>query len=159
MKQIKYFKISEKINLFLVILFIFCFNNLSISQNKNDTLKKGLLTVVIVGLENSRGDIQIGLFSSEESYKGKKEKYKGAIVKIKDRKAKWIVDSVPYGFYAIKAFHDENSDDKINANFIGMPIESYGFSNNVTSLWGMPGFNVAKFQINTSATKIEINLK
>lgn len=159
MKLVKYFKMSEKIHLFLVILFIICLNNLSISQNKNDKLKKGLLTVVIVGLENSRGDIQIGLFNSEESYKGKKEKYKGTIIKIKDRKAKWTVNGVPYGTYAIKAFHDENSDDKINTNFIGMPIESYGFSNNVTSFWRLPGFNEAKFQINSSATKIEIKLK
>ena len=143
----------------LTILFIsiyFFSSNLIFAQNKQ---KMGNLTVVISGIENDEGNIQIGLFNSEESYNGEKKKFKGAIIKINNKKAIWILKDIPYGNYAIKAFHDENSDDKINTNFIGMPIEKYGFSNNPNILFGAPSFSKTKFLINTVNTKIEIKLK
>lgn len=133
--------------------------NFLFAQNKDDKQKMGNLTVVITDIENNKGNIQIGLFNSEESYKGEKEKFKGAIIKVKNNKAIWILKDIPYGNYAIKAFHDENSDDKMNTNFIGIPIEKYGFSNNPSILFGAPSYSKTKFLINSVNTKIEIKLK
>jgi len=71
---------------------------------------------------------------------------------------KWEVKNIPFGEYAIKVFHDEDSDDKIDTNFIGIPTESYGFSNNVKGFFGLPGFEKAKFHFNKQDMQIEIKL-
>tara|TARA_R110002050_G_scaffold80106_3_gene171445 strand:+ start:16483 stop:16791 length:309 start_codon:yes stop_codon:yes gene_type:complete len=42
------------------------------------------------------------------------------------------------GAYAVAAFHDENSNDKIDKAFTGIPTEKYGFSNNVRGMIGPP---------------------
>jgi len=133
--------------------------NFILAQNKNDKEKTGSLTVVITGIENNKGNIQIGLFNSEDSYKGKKEKFKGAIIKVKNKKVVWILKDIPYGDYAIKTFHDENSDDKINTNFIGIPTEKYGFSNNPSAFFGVPSYSKTKFVFDKADKKIEIELK
>ncbi len=146
---------------FFLALYIFFFASyiFSTAQTNQTTQKVGNLTVIITGLENTNGDIQIGLFNSKESYNGKKKKFKGAIIKIKTKDVKWELKDIPFGVYAIKAFHDENSNDKIDTNFIGIPTESYGFSNNVKGFFGPPGFDKAKFKFNSNHMEIKITLK
>ncbi|MCK4791496.1 MAG: hypothetical protein KAV87_47630, partial [Desulfobacteraceae bacterium] len=77
----------------LIVIFLI-FNNLLISQDKQNEQKVGNLIVIINGLKNSKGDVKIGLFNSKESYKGKKEKFKGAIIKIENKKVKWEVKNI-----------------------------------------------------------------
>jgi len=131
-----------------------------LSQTKEiESGKYGLLIVIIKGLENNNGDVQIGLFNSTESYNGKSPKFKGSIIKVKNRTVEWRLENIPFGMYAIKAFHDENSNNEIDTNFLGIPTENYGFSNNARSLFGPPSFEDAKFKFNSIEMKIEITLK
>jgi uncharacterized protein (DUF2141 family) len=133
--------------------------NFILAQDKSDKKKTGDMTVVITGIENNKGNIQIGLFNSEDSYKGKKKKFKGAVIKVENEKVIWELKDIPYGNYAIKAFHDENGDDKINTNFLGIPTEKYGFSNNPSVFFGAPGYSKTKFVFDKVDEKIEIKLK
>ena len=148
----------KKLSLFLIMIFLVS-NNLLLAQNRPSTQKVGNLTVIISGLKNNKGDVQIGLFNSKESYNGKEKKFKGAIIKVENKKVKWEVKNIPFGEYAIKAFHDEDSDDKIDTNFMGIPTESYGFSNNVKGLFGPPSFDKAKFHFNSDSMKTQIILE
>jgi uncharacterized protein (DUF2141 family) len=119
----------------------------------------GTLKIVVSGLKNNAGDVKIGLFNSVESYQGKTEKFRGNVLQIENRRAEWLVENIPFGEYAIKLFHDEDKDDKIDRNFLGMPKESIGFSNNAKiGLGGPPGFNKAKFLFNSKEMTIVISL-
>ena len=71
----------------------------------------------------------------------------------------WEINKIPFGEYAIKAFHDEDRDDEIDMNFLGIPVESYGFSNNVRGIFGPPSFDKAKFLFNVDSLAIEIKLR
>jgi len=133
-----------KKSFFVFIAIMLIINSLSMTQNNVDMEKAGKLTVLISNLKNNKGDVKIGLFNSADSYAGKKEKYKGAILKIENKQAIWIIENITFGEYAIKAFHDEDGDDKVGTNFIGIPTERYGFSNNINGLFGPPGFDKAK---------------
>ncbi len=145
------------VNLFL-ILQIFC-STLLLSQNtQKETHKIGNLFVIVSNLKNNSGDVKIGLFNSEESFKGKSEKYRGSVLKIINNRAEWRIENIPYGEYAIKLFHDEDSDDEIDTNFLGIPKESYGFSNNAKGIFGPPSFEKAKFQFKDKEMRIEIKL-
>ena len=37
---------------------------------------------------------------------------------------------LPAGVYAVSVFHDENMNQKLDKNFVGVPKEEYGASNN-----------------------------
>ena len=52
------------------------------------------------------------------------------------------------GKYAISIIHDENNNDKLDTNFIGIPKEGFGFSNNPRIMFGPPSFEKASFEIN-----------
>jgi len=132
-----------------LIMILLVSNNFLSAQNRESDQEVGNLTVIVSGLKNNKGDVKIGLFNSEESYNGKIKKFEGAIIKIENKKVNWEVKNIPFGEYAIKAFHDEDGDDKIDTNFLGIPTESDGFSNNVKGLFGPPSFDKAKFHLNT----------
>ncbi len=65
---------------------------------------------------------------------------------------------LPTGNYAIAILHDENDDMKMNTNFLGLPKEGYGFSNNVMGAFGPPGYNKANFNY-TAGTATAISIK
>lgn len=48
--------------------------------------------------------------------------------------------------YAVTLFHDENKNGKFDSNFVGYPLEGYGFSNNVVPKFSAPSYDECKFQ-------------
>ena len=111
--------------------------------------KKGVLTVVVNGLKSSNGVVRIAVSNSKESYETKGAKaFKSSIVDIKNRKAEVVFDNIPFGEYAIKLIHDENSNGKMDTNFLGIPKEDYAFSNNARGTFGPPDYAKAKFDLN-----------
>lgn len=54
---------------------------------------------------------------------------------------------LPLGEHAITLFVDFNGNKKIDKNFLGIPKEPYGFSNNVIGNMSAPTFDQAKFEI------------
>jgi uncharacterized protein (DUF2141 family) len=133
---------------------------ISIPPQYQDSQKKlAIIQLTIVGLDNDIGDVKVGLFDSAESFDGKtKEKFSGAIIKVENKKAQYVFTNVPYGDYAIKLFHDEDGDDDVDTNFLGIPTESYGFSNNAKGLFGPPSFEKAKFVVSSDTVKVQIDL-
>lgn len=55
---------------------------------------------------------------------------------------------MPPGTYAAAVIHDENSNGKLDTNFIGVPTEGYGISNNHTHALSRPSWNESKFVVN-----------
>ena len=59
---------------------------------------------------------------------------------------------LPNGEYAIAVFVDVNGNKKIDKNFLGIPKEQYGFSNNAMGRMSAPTFEQAKFTVKGSTT-------
>lgn len=66
---------------------------------------------------------------------------------------------LPTGDYAISAYLDENSNAKLDTNFIGIPSEPYGFSRNARNLAGPPPFADAAFKVDASHRQLAFELK
>ncbi len=66
-------------------------------------------------------------------------------------------EDIKPGTYAINVFHDENSNKKMETNFIGIPVEGYGFSNN-PRLFGPPTFNKTKFIFKEATLTLDIKM-
>lgn len=61
------------------------------------------------------------------------------------------------GKYAIRIFHDQNSNGKLDTNLLGIPKERFGFSNNVMGKYGPPDFEEQLFELQSNG-EITINL-
>lgn len=57
------------------------------------------------------------------------------------------IGQVPPGTYAIQVFHDANGNGTLDRQFLGIPVEGYGFSNNPSTTFGPPGFDQAAFVV------------
>ncbi|WP_156135373.1 DUF2141 domain-containing protein [Novosphingobium malaysiense] len=64
------------------------------------------------------------------------------------------VPGVPPGRYAAQAYWDANGNGKADRNFIGMPLELVGFSNDVRVKLSRPKFAAAAFDHGSEATRI-----
>ncbi len=62
------------------------------------------------------------------------------------------------GAYAASVYHDENGNRKFDRNWIGIPAEGAGFSNNPTLLLGPPSHAQAAFQVSNGPKRLEIQL-
>jgi uncharacterized protein (DUF2141 family) len=146
----------KKLSFFLSVLFLTPVN-LVFAQDQQIKQEAGNLTVQIIGIKNDSGDVKIGLFNTEESFNGKAEKFRGITVKAEKNKFVWSLENIPFGYYAIKAFHDEDRDDEVDTKF-GIPKEGFGFSNNPSIFAGAPSYDKAKFLFNTDSLTVEIKL-
>ena len=107
----------------------------AVAQSTDD-VQTGRLTIVITDLQNDDGNVLLALADTRENYESDDEAYRAFKILIEKGKAECIINDLPYGEYAIKLFHDENIDGELNSNFLGIPTEDYGFSNNATGTFG-----------------------
>ncbi|HEY0413868.1 MAG TPA: DUF2141 domain-containing protein [Allosphingosinicella sp.] len=63
------------------------------------------------------------------------------------------------GVYGIAVYHDANANRKLDRNFVGMPSEAGGFSNNPGTFLGLPSFHSVRFAVRSSGQTIRVKLK
>ncbi len=56
-------------------------------------------------------------------------------------------EKLPKGKYAVSLFQDENGNKKIDSNFIGIPTEGWGYSNDARGNMSAPTFSDQLFEI------------
>lgn len=69
------------------------------------------------------------------------------------------VDNVPAGTWAVLAYQDDNSNDKLDRNLLGIPSENYGFSRAARGKFGPPGFADAALDIRDDKVVVPVTLK
>jgi uncharacterized protein (DUF2141 family) len=105
---------------------------------------------------NAKGVVRCGLFTRKGWLK---DAFRASIAKINGRDALCIFSQVPKGVYGISAFHDENSNEKLDTNFVGMPVEDYCASRNARGTFGPPSFDDAKFKYEGGTRRLTARLK
>src|SRR5215813_13311212 len=118
-------------------------STLSAQENKPADSR---IQVEIIGLRNDQGKILCSLYSSSEGFPKKAEK---AIARsssdISEHRAVCQFTGLAPGTYAVSVFHDENSNGRLDTNFMGIPREGVGASNNAKGHFGPPKFDAAAF--------------
>ena len=64
-----------------------------------------------------------------------------------DGNSSFTFKDVKPGTYAIRYFHDENNNGKMDTGTFGIPKEGYGFSNNARGFMGPPDFEDMLFEV------------
>jgi uncharacterized protein (DUF2141 family) len=144
--------ISRKIKTSLVYSF-FYFSSVAVSAQANKQ------TIFFTNIENTSGKIYIALYNKEADFPKKNKIFISKVVDVNgESQAVAIFDNLTTGTYAIAAFLDENGNGKMDTNFLGIPKEKYGFSNNARSLMRAANFKEASFIVDKENT-ISIKLK
>ena len=118
------------------------------------------IEVEVSGVRNIRGDICLLLFNSADGFP---DKYEKAFKLLKVPAQKGAVSAefsqIPSGTYGISVLHDENRNEKIDKNWLGIPKEQYGASNNARATFGPPSFKAAQFQhaeVTTTTVRLQV---
>lgn len=118
-----------------------------------------VIHVEISGLRNDKGQMLCALFSSAEAFPKKPERAAARLTsKIVDRRATCDFTGVAPGTYAVSVVHDENSNGKMDTNFIGIPREGVGASNDAKGHMGPPKFSAASFRYESGRLTLKIHV-
>jgi uncharacterized protein (DUF2141 family) len=131
-----------------------------ISRLPAQTPTNTTLTVRIIGARNAKGKIRVALFRSAEGFPGdpsKASRLERASIDPQTLSSQVVLTDVPAGQYAVSVFHDENLNEKLDKNFMGIPKEGYGASNNPGRKMRAPTFEEARFSHQTDQS-LEIKL-
>jgi uncharacterized protein (DUF2141 family) len=116
--------------------------------------------VKILNIKNSTGTVACALFESPAGFPI--EYLRSAtnimVIKIRDTQARCDFLDIPPGTYALAVIHDENTNGKFDTNWMGVPTEGYGFSNDAKALLGAPSFSAASFQYDGQNLELTISL-
>ncbi len=124
-------------------------------------LSSAQLTLEVNSIKEFTGDVYIALYNTEESFLDEENVFRRMKVAVKGESARCDFPDLPPGQYAIALYHDKNGNQQFDTNFIGLPKEGYGFSNDVMGRLGPPSFSAASFKtLSPNETKtIHIQLK
>lgn len=112
------------------------------------------LSIKLLG-QNKAGILNLAIYDNAEAFdrsvkgEGRSEGgfFSGIDSFIELKESHEFVINLPEGIYAIALFIDANKNMKIDKNFLGIPKEQYGFSNNAMGKLSGPSFEQAKFQV------------
>ncbi len=105
------------------------------------------LSVHVTGLNSNSGTIRMALFSSKSGFPNEEFATAVRVINISAGGGSTMFQGLSAGSYAIAVYHDENGNERLDANLLGLPTEGYGFSNNARAALAPPRFSAAAFSV------------
>lgn len=122
-----------------------------------DAAGAGTLTIRVTNVRNAKGLVHAEACPQASFLK--EDCVHGASVPAREGVTVIVLHGVPAGTYAVQAFHDENSNKKVDRNFLGIPREGVGFSNDAPIRLGPPKWADAKFDFNGNDQTIQLKTR
>ena len=117
----------------------------------------GDLVVVVENVKSDEGNVRAAVFNNAKDFT--KTRFAGQFIPAKVGSVSLTFKNLPSGQYAISAFHDVNSNEKLDTNFVGKPVEPYGFSRDARGTFGPPSFEDATVQIGETVKTVTFVVK
>lgn len=106
------------------------------------------LRISLSNIQQASGSIYVAVYDNEADYLNTDRIRDKKIVALNSAGSIDIsFENLPEGTYAITCFHDENNNGKLDTNFMGIPTEPFGFSNNAKPQFGAPTWSQTKFRL------------
>lgn len=107
------------------------------------------IKVSVDNVTNSNGNISIAVYNNEQGFLKFDQVLMSKSVKAKKGITVINLTDLPSGTYALAIFHDENANEKLDANFLGIPKEPLGFSNAKMKTFGPPSYKECSFTLDS----------
>jgi uncharacterized protein (DUF2141 family) len=122
-------------------------------------LARSRVTVRVQGLRHDRGTIFVALYDNRRAFAAKQGQAHGATTRTRNRGAVVVFDDVLPGRYAWAFFQDENGNQKLDTNLLGIPSEGFGFSRDAMGKLGPPTFEAGAIDIPAGQVSVVMNAK
>ncbi|MDP2239316.1 MAG: DUF2141 domain-containing protein [Burkholderiales bacterium] len=115
----------------------------------------------VLNIRNSTGTVACALFESEAGFPTEflHSATNIMVIKIRATQARCDFEDIPPGKYALAVIHDENMNGILDTNWLGIPTEGYGFSNDAKATLGAPSFSAASFPYDGRNLDLTISLE
>ncbi len=120
-------------------------------------LAQNELIVEVQGVQSSMGNINVAVYNKADGFLKFEGVYKSDSTKAVAGKTKIRIENLPSGEYALAVFHDENGNNVLDTNWLGIPKEPVGFSNSRMKTFGPPSFYECSFSL-FSNRAVEVSL-
>ena len=118
-----------------------------------------LIEVKVENVRNSNGLITAVLYSDDpEGFLKKGQRLDRIRVDAMAGETLLCLKAPTAGRYSVAIYHDENGNKKFDRNFIGIPSEGYGFSNNPGFRFGKPDQEETLFTAEEGRTAIQVSV-
>lgn len=129
------------------------------SVTPNPAVPDYFLNISVTDFKSQEGKLNVAIFNSEQNFDDKTNWVLAAEYDVASATVDVQIKNLPSGEYAVSVYHDKNDNNELDQNFLGIPTEGFGFSNNAMGTFGPPSFDQAKIQIDSGVTKnISIDL-
>ena len=119
----------------------------------------GPIRVEVSALRSDRGQVLGALFASPRGWTEEGREVATCRATIASGRATCVIEGAGPGTYAFAFLHDEDSDGALDRDWIGIPQEGYGFSNDAAPGLGPPSFESASFTHGDSETVLRVRTR
>lgn len=122
----------------------------------------GRVLIATVITRDDRGRVFCAIWRGRRGYPTEREHAVGEALDrtVVHRRAVCRFEGVTPGAYAMAVFHDENANNDLDRNFLGIPSEGTGASNDAHNMFGPPGYDDARFVFpNVREHRITVNIR
>lgn len=116
------------------------------------------LTITVNNVKSNEGKVSVAVYNSPDGFLKFDKVFKAEAVPSQKGSTEVVIKDLPKGTYAIAAFHDENGNDELDTNVLGIPKEPLGFSKGKMKTFGPPSFEECAFEL-TSDQSISVPIK
>lgn len=117
------------------------------------------LTVHVENLDKKGGLLHVALYTQSLWYFDDAVPVVDMVVPAVPPSTIVVMKDVKPGVYGIKSYQDANKNGKFDQNFLGLPLERFGFSQDAKPIFSEPGFDRTKFTVNDGDNEITIHLQ
>lgn len=115
--------------------------------------------VRINGLAEPLGQVGCSLFASADGFPMDNSGARNLWLRAEPQGVTCRFANVPEGRYAVSVGHDRNGNQRVDTNFVGLPTEQWGVSNNARPALRAPRFDEAAIKVAADAQDIVIDIK
>jgi uncharacterized protein (DUF2141 family) len=117
-----------------------------------------VIRIAMTGFRNDKGQALCALFTPGKAFPTDTSRAAAHVsVPVSQGRAVCEFADVAPGRYAVSVVHDENSNQKMDTNFLGIRKEGVGASNDAKGKMGPPKFDAAAFTY--SGGRLELTIK
>lgn len=119
-----------------------------------------VIAMTIEGIRSNKGVVSLGIFKTQEQFAKEKPIQQQIFAKstLKAGVLKLEFKLEP-GNYGIALLDDENKDGLMNYNWLGIPLEGFGFSNYSSSGLSRPNYSNFSFVVKPGENKVSIKMR
>ena len=123
------------------------------------TATAATLTVKVENIDTKGGVLRLSLYDEASWSNDDSEPVVSADVPAVAPATTVVFKDIAPGVYGVKTYQDANRNGKFDQNWLGWPLERYGFSRDARPRFSAPGFGRTKFTLSNGENTIVIHLQ